>query len=77
MVTEIISVICFTLSLTSRREVISRAAEKVGLIELIHLPEKLHFVELLFTGKSIYDAERSENTIPFFPSVSRSAVIAD
>ncbi|WP_258577167.1 hypothetical protein [Candidatus Pantoea persica] len=77
MVAEIISVICFTVSLTSQRGVISRAAEKVAAIELIHLPEVQHFVELLVIGKSIYDAERSENGIPFFPSVSRSAIIAD
>ncbi|MGP4131319.1 hypothetical protein OJE16_16870 [Pantoea tagorei] len=67
MVAEIISVIFFWLFLTSRREVISCAAEKIGAIELIHLPEKLHFVELLGTGKSIYDAERSEN--PFRSSL--------
>lgn len=67
MVAEIISVIRFTPSCELEMAVISYAAEKVSVIELIHLPESLHFVELMVTGKSYYYAERRENNTPLSP----------
>ncbi|UIL54392.1 MULTISPECIES: hypothetical protein [Pantoea] len=67
MVAEIISVIRFTPSCVPEMAVISYAAEKVSVIELIHLPESLHFVELVVTGKSYYYAERRAKNTSFSP----------
>jgi hypothetical protein len=40
--------------------IISCTAEKVSVIELIHLPEVLHFVELTVIGKPDYYADRHD-----------------
>ena len=50
------------------------AAEKVGPITLIHLPENLHFVELIITGNVDYYAEWRESTTTLFPSMRKSGV---
>ncbi|ORM91997.1 hypothetical protein HA50_01005 [Pantoea cypripedii] len=47
--------------------VISCAAEKLSAIELIHLPEVQHFVELEVIGKPDYYADQRVNPAGFFP----------
>jgi hypothetical protein len=51
---------------------ISCTAEKVGAIELIHLPESLHFVELEVAGKPDYYADQLDIPLGLFLAPRRA-----